>query len=882
MTRHSGKTARPLIYSTMAFVVVAVGSIAMAVWGLRTDTIQQATKHTSEVANLLSEKTNEFVRSIDLTLTEIQHQVHQDTLSSPDDLRSRFETLTVYLLLRERLSRLPQAEFMEVINARGEIINSSREWPRAPTGRGHCSDIGNVAVDRLEVTSTEGRLHFYKTLRGSTGAIVGYACLGVNARYFEAVYDFSTSHSFALIDLDGNVLIRHSEGFRHSGHAPFNAAAEVRPGQDEWGHAGDGGEFRIAVRRVGNYPLKVAVILSRAHALDAWERRATYIVGATLIAVLCFTFLIKALLNQLSQLTASEKALSEREVKLTEKSRELKAANGKLDAAINNMSQGLCMFDGAERLQLCNDRYIELYGLLPETVHAGCTLEKVLNERRKSGTLATNVQIALEEHRAWRRYESASHHTTELSDGRIIAISRQPMPGGAWLSTHEDVTERKRSEARIEHMARHDALTDLANRVLLRDEMDKALGRLRRTGERFCILILDLDLFKTVNDSLGHPVGDALLKAVASEIRRLVRDEDTVARLGGDEFAILLTRCDDGVAAAKVLASRIICALDRPFVVDAHQINIGASVGIAVAPEHGHDAGQLLKNADLALYSAKADGRNCFRFFEPGMDLKAQQRRELEVDLRSAIERNEFELFYQSIIDLATHRVRCAETLVRWRHPKRGLIAPDQFIPLAEELGLVIPIGEWILKRACLDARRLPASVRVAVNLSAVQFRSKDLVDIVRDALSAADLPPERLELEITESVLLQKSDHNISTLHDLKQLGVAVVLDDFGMGYSSLSYLQMFPFNKIKIDRSFVADITTRADSAAIVSAIAALARSLDIETTAEGVETSDQVMLLRASGCTYAQGYLFSRPCPIAELDLKTDDAIDRAHAC
>jgi diguanylate cyclase (GGDEF)-like protein len=394
---------------------------------------------------------------------------------------------------------------------------------------------------------------------------------------------------------------------------------------------------------------------------------------------------------------------------------------------------------------------------------------------------------------------------------------------------------------------------------------------LRLRDEQFAIFIFDLDLFKAVNDSLGHPVGDALLRAIAQRLQACVGEHDTVGRLGGDEFAIIQRGQGDQKQCATALAHTLLEKITAPYDIDGNRIVIGISIGIALAPRDGEDASQLLKNADLALYRAKSDGRNGFRFFESEMDNEARLHRALEVDLRNALTQGEFEMYYQQVVDIASLRACGAEALVRWNHPRRGLIRPDDFIPMAEEIGLVIPLGEWILRKACSEAANWPKHLKLAVNLSPVQFRCGKLVEIVSAALASTGLPAERLELEITESVLLQKDAENIAVLHELTKLGVSIVLDDFGTGYSSLSYLRMFPFHKIKIDKSFVAELPHRPDCGAIVCAMTTLGQSLDIVTTAEGVETWEQLKLLRAAGCTQAQGYLFSRPRPARDLDFE-----------
>ena len=398
--------------------------------------------------------------------------------------------------------------------------------------------------------------------------------------------------------------------------------------------------------------------------------------------------------------------------------------------------------------------------------------------------------------------------------------------------------------------------------------MEEAVARLKRYGNRFTIFVLDLDLFKLVNDSLGHPVGDELLKLVARRLSHCVRETDTVARLGGDEFAILATAAEDQRQAVMALASRLLETVAAPYEIDGQQLNIGTSIGIALAPEHGSEVDQLLKNADLALYKAKAEGRDAFRFFEDAMGIAAHRRRAHQIELRNALANEEFELHYHPIVDIRTGETASIEALIRWRHPQRGMIPPADFIPLAEETGLINPIGDWVLRKACSEAVHWPSPIKVSVNLSAVQFRGASPIENFSRALRDSGLPADRLELEITESVLLQNNVEHVETLHQLRLMGISIVLDDFGTGYSSLSYLRMFPFDKIKIDRSFVHELAKNADCAAIVSAVAGLGSSLRIGTVAEGIESGDQLLLVHAAGCTHAQGYLFGRPCPASEL--------------
>ncbi|MBQ1560395.1 EAL domain-containing protein [Caulobacter sp.] len=435
------------------------------------------------------------------------------------------------------------------------------------------------------------------------------------------------------------------------------------------------------------------------------------------------------------------------------------------------------------------------------------------------------------------------------------------------LGVSEDIAERKRAEAQIARLAHYDPLTELPNRVLFQKSLAEALARRARNGDQLAVHFIDLDRFKTVNDTLGHPLGDALLRVAAERLRNCVREGDTVARLGGDEFAVVQTGLKDMTGATR-LAERVVEAMSAPFDLQGHQVVIGASVGVSVAPSDGEDADELLKKADMALYRAKAEGRGAFHFFEHAMDEQLQARRALELDLRRALQAGEFELFYQPLYNLGDERVTGCEALLRWRHPERGMVSPADFIPLAEEIGLIVPLGEWVLRKACAEAAQWPDHVRLAVNLSPAQFRDRGLVRTVVSALAGSGLPAQRLELEITESVLLQDSQSNMTMLHDLKALGVRISMDDFGTGYSSLSYLRSFPFDKIKIDQTFVRDILEDSDAMAIIKAVLDLGSSMGIVTTAEGVETLEQLNALRGQGCAEIQGYFISRPAPAAEI--------------
>jgi diguanylate cyclase (GGDEF)-like protein len=570
---------------------------------------------------------------------------------------------------------------------------------------------------------------------------------------------------------------------------------------------------------------------------------------------------IALMIEELDELNRGlERLVEERTVALRQREEELSAQNLRFDAALNNMSQALLMFDSSARLVISNHRYEEMYGLSPQIVKPGCALRDLLEHRRERGSFTDDADLYIENLMTVIAQGKTWSLMMELPDGRTISILNHPMAGGGWVATHEDITERRRAEKQIAHMARHDALTDLPNRVLLRDRLAHALAELPR-GKRLAVLYLDLDHFKGVNDTLGHQIGDELLKTVATRLRGCLAEADTVARVGGDEFAIIHTGIERPNDAA-ILARRICEAVKAPYELHGHAVIVDTSIGIALAPGDGSDPTELLKNADMALYRAKADGRGTYRFFEPAMDARMKSRRTLELALRVALANGEFELHYQPLVNLDDRRITCCEALVRWRHPERGLVPPAEFIPIAEEIGLIVPLGEWVLRQACIDAMQWPQDVKVAVNLSPIQVMNQNLVAVIVGALAAAGLPANRLEIEITESVLMQNSDATLATLHRLRELGVKISMDDFGTGYSSLSYLRSFPFDKIKIDRCFISGLATGDDSVAIVLAIAGLAKHLGIATTAEGVETRQQLQQVKALGCSEMQGFLFSPP--------------------
>jgi diguanylate cyclase (GGDEF)-like protein/PAS domain S-box-containing protein len=563
-----------------------------------------------------------------------------------------------------------------------------------------------------------------------------------------------------------------------------------------------------------------------------------------------------------------EQLVAKRTSELSEREADLRAQNERFDIALNNMTQGLLLYDSSERLIVCNQRYVEMYGMSRDVAKPGCSFRDLVVHRKDTGSFKGDVDAFCSSVLRNVASGEVTHNVIETADGRSIEIVNRPLPNGGWVTTHEDVTKRKRAEERVTHLAHYDPLTDLPNRALFHQRLALELTRIS-AGEQLAVLYIDIDEFKSVNDTLGHLIGDELLKSVAVSLSRCVQEADFVARLGGDEFAVVQAAVKDRQEVSDLVA-RIYRSIREPYECLGHRVTTDASIGIALAPQHGTDLDQLLKNADLAMYAAKAAGRRTSRFFEPEMDARVKARRILEMDLRQAIAEGGFEVYYQPYVSLANNEITGCEALLRWRHPERGMIPPSEFIPVAEETGLISELGKLVLTTACLEAATWPGHIKLAVNVSPIQFKDDTFALKVVAALAASGLAASRLELEITEAVLIRDDDAALAILHQLRAIGVRIALDDFGTGYSSLSYLQRFPFDKIKIDRCFVSDIADSDASSSIVRAVVSIAAARNITTTAEGVETEEQRSLLRTFGCTEMQGFLFSPAKPAAELEI------------
>ncbi|MGH6713416.1 MAG: bifunctional diguanylate cyclase/phosphodiesterase [Bradyrhizobium sp.] len=859
-----------LILCAAAMVVAIMVGTGYFALQFRERALEVAERELNNTALLLS-------RHFDQQLSDLQH-VHDDVVSymradqvaTSDEFEKKMSTLSAHEMLRSKLASLPHVGGLNLFNAKGWLINSSEMWPVADiniqdrhyfqeftSGKPTPDVIVEPVISKVTKVWTTV---FARKIVDRNGEIIGFASRGVEPTHFE---DFVGSlalngdTAISMIHRDGTIIARYPKDAKLVGQSvakspSFQRALALNGNISGRFKSSAQSEDKVgAVRSLVHFPILIVATTKTETALADWRAQTKLQFCAAALAIVVVVIMIFLIVRQLRrQHAAAQHRLSEK--------------TQHLDTAINNMTQGLLLFDASGRLVICNQQYIDLFGVSPDIVKPGCHLRDLILHRQQQGTFVGDVDAYCA------RFLNPSDDGVRITetmtpDGRTIQLIYQRSPDGGWATTLEDVTERRRVQARIQHLAHYDALTNLPNRTLFQRHAEALLGEFE--GAPFAILYIDIDEFKRINDSLGHLIGDEFLKGVADRLRQSVGPDDFIARLGGDEFAVVQPNvtCDDDV---RVLVGRVYDGLRTPFDCHGHRLSSDASIGVAIAPRHGTDLFGLLKSADLAMYAAKAAGRRTYRFFEPSMEKQANLRRELESDMRAALVEGEFELHYQPLVDLRNDEVKGCEALIRWRHPLRGMVSPADFIPVAEDTGLIEEIGQWVLRTACAEAATWPAHVRIAVNVSPIQFRSQSLPLKVAAALAETGLDPRRLELEITEAVLIADDDAALVALNQLRALGVHIALDDFGTGYSSLQYLQRFPFDKIKIDRSFVKEVTRNSSSASIIKAVVSIAADRNMITTAEGVETLQQRETVQNLGCTQMQGYLFSAARPAHEI--------------
>jgi diguanylate cyclase (GGDEF)-like protein/PAS domain S-box-containing protein len=848
--------------------IIAVGT-AMAILNSRDRALTLAQRELQNMAFVLAARTNSTFEIIERVHTNLIERIHSPGIASSEDFERKFSGFDVHLMLKDKHLGLPEVGTFTLINAQGKLFNFSRTWPVPEINVSDRSFFREIQSDPSRLLSISEPIRNRATntwviqlaRRVSTvdGRFAGLLLAAIELEQFEKEFQsivLGESGSISLFRNDGVLLARFPRIESTVGRT-FRGAIDKLEGRENGAVRMVGGmegkDRLLAIQHTANYPFFISAGFDTEPALSGWRRESGITAGFGVLSA-CLVAVIFFLIVQ--QLSRQDKWSKQRLIQ--EKKR--------LDTAINNMIQGLLLFDSSERIVVCNRRYVEMYGLLPEVIRPGCSFRDLIAHRKETGSFSGDVDSYREAVLRDLAQGRATELIIETTDGRSIQIVNQPLADGGWVATHEDITERKRAEERITHLAHYDALTNLPNRALFREQLEQQLNWVHR-GSKLAVLYLDLDHFKSINDTLGHPVGDELLAAVADRLRECVRDTDIVARLGGDEFAIIQTAVEQPADVTQ-LVGRILDAIREPFDFGGHHVVTDTSIGIAMAPVDGIEPDPLLKNADLALYGAKANGRGTYHFFEAGMDARAKARRALEFDLRESIMCGGFELHYQPLVRLRDNAVIGCEALLRWHHPVRGTISPAEFIPVAEETGLINQLGEWVLNTACSEAASWPSHLKIAVNVSPVQFKSQGLALTVVGALARSGLAASRLEIEITEAVLIRDDEAALNVLHQLRDLGVRVAMDDFGTGFSSLSYLQRFPFDKIKIDRCFIENVAEKDGSIAIVKAVIDIAKARSITTTAEGVETEQQRRLLRRLGCVEMQGYLISPAKPIGEI--------------
>jgi diguanylate cyclase (GGDEF)-like protein/PAS domain S-box-containing protein len=987
-----------ILCGTLLAVAILAGTAVM-IGQFRERALANGERELRNTILLLTRHFDQQFEDSDTIARNIVAQLGISDVSSPEALRNRMSGTEAHDLLISKVSALSYIGDVNFFDVNGRLINSSRLWPLPDLDISDRIFFSTLRTGAPFMSVLAEPVRTYHTASWTTviahrlsapdGTFLGVMSRRIDSVNFERFFASITLGSGAAISMfhgDGTLIARHPHAASMIGRklasAPLVSSVRANGGVRTMRVKSpvDGQDRLGAAAALRDYPITLVATATMANMLADWRDQTRAMVAGACLLTLAIGVTLLLIIRRINRQNR-------------ESQQRLESQRQQLDTALNNMTQGLVLYDGSQRLVLCNQRYLDMFGLSSDVVKPGAHSLDVIRHRHATGSFDGDPDAFHEE---VQRRVARGEITTSIvnsKDGRTFQIVNQPLPRGGWVATMEDVTERQRLEQerdrnyaflsqildhipsqitvkdardrryllansvaaeqfgvpreeivgktasdlfpqrsvdiinaddektlasgslfkdehiwdsqafgkryitstrigirdnsgdiryvvnvvndvterrhaheKIAHLAHYDPLTDLPNRVLFHEQMQRELQKVSR-GEQFALLYIDVDEFKGINDSLGHHVGDELLKAVAARLRGCIREGDLIARLGGDEFAVIQTGVK-GVNDVLDFVTRIREAVRQPFQCLGHHLSSDASIGIALAPQDGTDLDQLIKNADLAMYGAKADGRRTYRFFEPAMDAAAKARLALEQDLRHALTNGGFELHYQPLVDLRTDQVTGCEALVRWRHPERGMISPATFIPVAEDTGLIVELGEWVLRTACAEAAGWPEHVRLAVNVSPVQLREPTLALKITSALASSGLPANRLEIEITEAVLIGDDATALAILHELRAIGVRIALDDFGTGYSSLSYLKRFPFDKIKIDRCFITDITEADGSSVIVQAVVNIAASCNMTTTAEGVETPQQKELLRALGCTQMQGFLFSGAKPGAEV--------------
>jgi diguanylate cyclase (GGDEF)-like protein len=891
-----GRSVLAIQLMGLSLIVLTLLVAGFAVWDMRNRDEEEYRRNIATLGAVLSEQTFRYIQQTDLVLHQIQYQCLALGIQTPAEFRNWLGSSDARTLLKGYLQNMPQVDALIGVDAAGHLVISTRANPTPDIDVldrdyfRHFAEHDNsdlfVSEPTFSRVANKSTVFLARRVIAPDGTFLGLVAGAAGTTFLDQFYQaISTKpgQSVTLLRTDGLILTRTPD--------PTHLVSTTMPKGSPWyeqilvgggtytspGYLG-GTPALVSVHPLRDYPLVIDVSIKEYEVLAAWRHQAMLFGLAGLIAAAGFALLFWFIAMQFRRQAVQNASLLRTSHDLQESEQRNAQKSDLLETTLNCMDQGLMMIASDDTVAIYNRRALELLDLPKGLMESHPKWKDVLAHKWGPNKLDPTDDESMQFARRSALLDGPLAYDSERANGSYLEVRTAPLTGGKAVRTYTDITVRKLAEKRIEFQAHHDALTGLANRVLLLDRLSLALGYADRpehpqgNDNSLAVLALDLDRFKEVNDAYGHDAGDDVLVQVADRLRKTVRATDTVARVGGDEFVVMQI---GGVqpASAVALAQRLIDAVSQPFDLAGDRVEVGTSLGISMYFSDGDTAAQLLKNADTALYRAKANGSGAFCLFEPDMDRQASERRAIEHDLRSALATDALTIHFQPQFTCETGIITGFEALVRWKHPVRGNIPPSIFIPIAEESSLIVELGGWILQTACAAASSWSVPHRVAVNLSPAQFRGGDLPHQVTEVLRRSGLAASRLELEVTETLLIGDTTQALATLRSLKEMGVRIALDDFGTGYSSLSYLLRFPFDKIKIDQSFVQALGEDPNALSIINAILAMGRSLGLDVIAEGVETEQQLRILAEHHCSEVQGFLVGRPLPAEDVRSNLD---------
>ena len=877
------QSARRYMLGGGAFIVLLLCGVAAASWNMRATTLKNAGRAINQLGVAITEQTTRSLQGVDNVLVDVAGRLVESFPEEGAAFDQAVASAEVNDWLKLRLRTLPQSDAISIADAKGHLVNLTRVYPPPPidiSGRDYFQAmLADGAVEMAIGTPIFSTINdawvivVSRRLRSAKGEFLGAVMSTMPVDYLEQFYQAVSAEPGTSVTLrrrDGVLLAQYPRddatlGKAAPGSGTWEAAVRSGGGTMRPVPGPDGANGMVSVHVLPDYPLVLDVAMTEDAALSGWRRQTWAVAFFSLLAAGCMALMLRTISRQFAEQRSAALALSRRNAELAETAAALRGnqqrlaeQSATLKTTLENINQGLIMIDAAGHVGAYNRRALDMLSLPAALLDGRPSFEEVLRFKRAAGFGETPEAPA----NLLRLGEGRQPNVCErlLPGGRFLEVRSQDLPGGGMVRTYSDITERKAADAQIRQAAYFDPLTGLANRQALQHHLDALIGS-AEAASGIALIYLDLDRFKLINDARGHELGDRLLLAVARRLQTLVREGDLIARTGGDEFAIVLAPMQQR-AEAMALGARLVERLGESYIVNGLRLTASGSIGIAIYPEAGETAANLLRSADIAMYRAKDAGRGTLRVYEPAMAARQQDQFLLEQQLREALGSHDFKLAYQPIVQLESNAVVGYEALLRWTHRSRGVVQPQEFVASAEATGLIVPLGAWVLDTACQEAAAWRNECSIAVNLSPVQFRQGDVVAMVQNSLAKSGLSPGRLELEVTEGVLLEDSGAVLEVLTALRALGVSLTLDDFGTGFASLSYLRRFPFDKIKIDKSFVRNLGRDPQSDAIVEAILLLGRRLDLRVVAEGVEDESQLEILRRMRCPLVQGFLTGRP--------------------